>query len=132
MDIDASFMRCVGICEERGSGVDKVVFEGEFHQLPPPRWEASGHGFRAVLFAHKEFRKMDKDDRVHACYLHACLKHVMREEMTNTSLRERFGIEEKNSATASRIIAMALEAGVIKPFDLSQGKRNARYLPFWA
>ncbi len=29
----ASFMRRVGICEERGSGVDKVVFQTEFYQL---------------------------------------------------------------------------------------------------
>lgn len=128
----AAFMRRIGVCEERGSGVDKVVAQTEFYQLPPPRWETSGEAARAVLFAHKDFRDMDSDDRVHACYLHACLKHVMREEMTNTSLRERFGIDEKNSATASRIIGKALEAGVIKPFDPGQGKRNAKYVPFWA
>jgi predicted HTH transcriptional regulator len=75
---------------------------------------------------------MDKQERVHACYLHACLKYVMREQMTNTSLRERFGIEAKNSATASRIIRDALEANVIKPYDPEQSKKNARYLPHWA
>lgn len=128
----AAFMRRIGVCEERGSGVDKVVAESELYQLPPPRWETSGDASRAMLFAHKAFRDMDKEDKIHACYLHACLKHVMREEMTNTSLRERFGIDEKNSATASRIIGTALEAGVIKPFDPTQGKRNARYVPIWA
>ena len=128
----AGFMRRIGVCEERGSGVDKVVAESEFYQLPPPRWETSGDASRAIIFAHRDFRDMDKEDKIHACYLHACLKYVLREEMTNTSLRERFGIDEKNSATASRIIGMALEAGVIKPFDPSQGKRNARYVPSWA
>lgn len=48
----AAFMRRVGVCEERGSGVDKVVFETEFFQLQPPRWELSGGSFRAILFAH--------------------------------------------------------------------------------
>lgn len=128
----AAFMRRIGVCEERGSGVDKVVAETEFFQLPPPRWEISGETARAILFAPKDFKDMDKEDRIYACYLHACLKYVMREEMTNTSLRERFGIEERNSATASRIIAAAVEAGMVKPYDLKQGKRNARYVPAWA
>lgn len=128
----AAFMRRIGLCEERGSGVDKVVAETEFYQLPPPRWEISGEAFRAVMFAHKELNNMDKEDRIHACYLHACLKFVMRETMTNTTLRERFGIEERNSATASRVISTAVEAGVIKPYDPDQGKRNARYVPYWA
>ena len=75
---------------------------------------------------------MDQADRTHACYLHACPEYVMREEMTNTSLRARFGIDEKNSATASRIIGAALEADVIKILDPSQGKRNAKYVPIWA
>lgn len=128
----ASFMGRIGVCEERGSGVDKVVAESELYQLPPPRWETSGVASIAILFAHKDFRDMDKEDRVHACYLHACLRYVMREAMTNTSLRERFGIEERNMSQASRIIALAVEAEVIKPYDPSQGKRNAKYVPFWA
>lgn len=128
----ASFMRRVGICEERGSGVDKVVSETEFYQLPPPRWERPSGSLRVVLFAHRELNSMDKQERGHACYLHACLKYVLREQMTNTSLRERFGIEAKNSATASRIIRDALAAEVIKPYDPEQSKKNARYLPHWA
>lgn len=128
----AAFMRRIGLCEERGSGVDKVVAETELYQLPPPRWEKSGDAFRAIMFAHKDLNSMDKDDRVHACYLHACLRYVMRDSMTNTSLRERFGIDEKNSAIASRMIAAALDAGVVKPYDPAQGKRNARYVPYWA
>ncbi|WP_198928849.1 ATP-binding protein [Maricaulis sp. W15] len=128
----AAFMRRIGLCEERGSGVDKVVFETEFYQLPPPRWEVSEGAFRAVLFAHKDFKDMDREERVHACYLHACLKHVQREAMTNTSLRKRFGIAQKNSAQASRIIREAQDAGAIKPYDPEQGNRNARYVPFWA
>lgn len=127
----AAFMRRIGLCEERGSGVDKVVSETELYQLPPPRLEVSGDAFRAILFAHKEFRNMDRAERVHACYLHACLRYVMREEMTNSTVRERFGIDVKNSAQASRIIRDALDEGVIKPYDTSQGKRNARYVPAW-
>ncbi len=83
----AAFMRRIGICEERGSGVDKIVSETELYQLPSPRWEVSGDAFRAVLFAQRKFREMSRADRVHACYLHACLKYVSQGQMTNSSLR---------------------------------------------
>ena len=33
----AGLMRQLGVCEERGSGFDKVIFESEFYQLPPPK-----------------------------------------------------------------------------------------------
>ncbi len=128
----ASFMRRVGICEERGSGVDKVVFQTEFYQLPAPIFETAGDSTRAVLFAHKELREMDRADRSRACYLHACLRYVERNPMTNSSLRERFGIAEKNSSMASRIIREAMGDGLVKPYDPEQGKKYAKYLPFWA
>ena len=79
----ASFLRRVGICEERGSGVDKVVFQTEFYQLPAPIFETTEDATRAVLFAHKSFKDMARDDRVRACYLHACLRYVERNPMTN-------------------------------------------------
>lgn len=128
----ASLMRRAGICEERGSGVDKVVFQTEFYQLPAPIFETPEGSTRAVLFAHKTLNDMDRADRVRACYLHACLRYVERNPMTNSSLRERFGIEEKNSAIASRIIRDAVEDGRVKPYDPDQGKKYAKYLPFWA
>ncbi|MDA8153773.1 MAG: putative DNA binding domain-containing protein [Acidithiobacillus sp.] len=128
----ASFMRRIGVCEERGSGIDKVVFETEFYQLPAPLFEATDEHTRAVLFAHREFKEMDKADRVRACYLHACLRYVQRDYMTNTTLRERFGIDEKNSSMVSRIIRDALEAGLIRCHDETVGSRARKYLPIWA
>jgi ATP-dependent DNA helicase RecG len=128
----ASLMRRAGICDERGSGVDKVVFQTELYQLPAPIFETPEGNTRAVLFAHRKLNEMDRADRVRACYLHACLRYVERNPMTNSSLRDRFGIEEQNSAIASRIIRDAIEDGRIKPHDPDQGKKYAKYLPFWA
>lgn len=128
----ASFMRRVGICEERGTGIDKVVSATEFFQLPAPSFEAPEGNTRAVLFAHKELKDMDRTDRIRACYLHACLRFVERNPMTNSSLRERFGIVEHNSAIASRIIRDTSEDKLIKPYDPTQGKKYAKYVPFWA
>ena len=128
----ASFMRRIGVCEERGSGVDKVVFQTELYQLPAPLFETTDEHTRAVLFAHRELKSMEKADRVRACYLHACLRYVQRDYMTNTTLRQRFGIDEKNSATASRLIKEALEAGTIIPYDPLASRKYMKYLPWWA
>lgn len=128
----ASFMRRIGVCEERGSGIDKVVLQTELSQLPAPLFETTDEHTRAVLFAHREFREMSKEDRNRACYLHACLKYVQRNLMTNTTLRERFGIEAKNSAMASRIIRDTLAANLIRCHDGSVGSKARKYLPWWA
>ena len=128
----ASLMRRIGICEERGSGVDKVVFEAEFYQLPAPSFEVIGDSMRSTLFAPMPLTKMAKADRVRAVYLHACLRHVQRAAMSNTSLRERFGIEPKNSATASRLLKEALDAGVIRLIDPDAPPKLRRYVPEWA
>jgi len=128
----ASFMRRVGVCEERGSGVDKIVFQTELYQLPAPLIETAVDSTRVVLFAHRPLREMDRSDRTRACYLHACLRYVERNPMTNSSLRERLGISEPNKSMASRIMADAVKDGRIKPEDESQGKKYAKYIPFWA
>lgn len=128
----ASLMRRFRICEERGSGIDKVVFQVEMFQLPAPLFESPEGFTRAVLFAHKPLSAMDKAERVRACYLHACLRYVTREPMTNTSLRQRLGIDEKNIATASRLLGEAVESGLIVIADPEAGTRSRSYLPFWA
>ncbi|MFN0074265.1 MAG: ATP-binding protein, partial [Chloroflexota bacterium] len=89
----ASLMRRMGICEERGSGIDKAILAVELYQLPAPRFEAPMSSTRAVMFAHKSVRQMDRADRVRACYQHAVLRFIEREPMTNSSLRQRFGID---------------------------------------
>ncbi len=127
----ASFMRRIGVCEERGSGIDKVVFQTEFYQLPAPIFETTEEHTRAILFAYRELKDMDKTDRARACYLHACLRYVQHDYMTNTTLRGRFGIEDKNSATASRIIKDTLKAKLIRCYDDSVGNKAKKYLPWW-
>ena len=128
----ASLMRRMGICEERGSGVDKVVSQAEFYQLPAPAFEIVGDSTRSTLFAPRPLTQMDQADRVRAVYLHACLRYVQREFMTNSSLRERFGIDTKNSATASRLIKEALAAGVVRLRDPDAPPKLRRYVPEWA
>jgi ATP-dependent DNA helicase RecG len=125
-------MRRFRICEERGSGIDKVVFQIELFQLPAPLFEAPEGFTRAVLFAHKPLSDMGREERVRACYLHACLRHVMRQPVTNASIRARFGIDDRNAATASRLLGEAVEDGLINVSDPNSSNKMRSYLPFWA
>ena len=128
----ASLMRRVGICEERGSGVDKVVFQTELYQLPAPAFEVVGDSTRSTLFTPRPLMKMDPADRVRAVYLHACLRYVERDFMTNTTLRGRFGLDTKNSAVASRLIKEALTQKMIRLHDETAPPKYRKYVPIWA
>lgn len=100
----ASLMRRFGVCEERGSGVDKVVSQTELYQLPAPLFEVAGESTRAVLFSHRPLNRMDASDRIRACHLHACLKYASRDSLTNRSLRELRprAAEQRRRVTADR------------------------------
>lgn len=129
----ASFMRRINMCEERGSGIDKVILSIELYQLPAPDFRVVHDNTVSVLYGQRPFSQMDRRDRIRACYQHAGLRFVSNERMTNTSLRKRFAIEEKNYSIASRIIGMTLEEKLIKPLDPeSTSRKHASYVPFWA
>ncbi|HNN72227.1 MAG TPA: ATP-binding protein, partial [Ferruginibacter sp.] len=129
----ADLMRRLGFCEEKGSGLDKVIFNNELYQLPPINVIVAENRTRVTMYSYKTLNDLDKKEKIRACYQHACLKYVSNEKMTNQSLRDRFKIESHNYSIASRIIKDALEAGVIKDDDPeSRSRKYASYIPFWA
>jgi predicted HTH transcriptional regulator len=128
----ADLMRRMGICEAKGSGIDKVIKLAEEFQLPAPDFSASYHRTQVFIEGPKNFDDMDMKDRVRAAYQHAALKQVMREKMTNRSLRDRFNLPESKSAVVSQVIAAAIDAGLIKPDEsVGSSRKYARYLPSW-
>ena len=129
----ASMMRRMNICEERGSGVDRAIGCIELYQLPAPDFQEDEDFMRVTLFAHQSYSEMGREDRVRACYQHACLRYVCRESMTNASLRGRLGINDQNYPIASRIIGDTIEAGLIRLQDPeTRSNRTRRYVPYWA
>ncbi|MBO0351572.1 putative DNA binding domain-containing protein [Phormidium pseudopriestleyi FRX01] len=129
----ADIMRRFGICEEKGSGIDKVINAAELFQLPAPDFRVGDTRTTAVLFAHQNFADMSKTDRIRACYQHCCLLYVTNQRMSNQTLRERFRLSESQAATVSHIIGATKEASLIKTDESeSSSTRYARYLPFWA
>ena len=129
----ASVMRRANICEERGSGIDKVISMVESVQFPAPDFRVTEGSTVAVLLGPRDFSHMDRGDRIRACYQHACLCYVSGKRMTNATLRRRLGIKDSNYPMASRIIRDAVTAKLIKPHTRgSESKKDASYVPFWA
>lgn len=125
----AFLMRRANICEERGSGIDKVIAESELYQLPAPEFIEEANSTKVILYSPRSLRQMDKQGKIRACYQHACLKYVSGDFMTNQTLRERFNIDEKNYPIVSRIISDSVEARLIKSYDPENKSR--KYVPFW-
>ena len=129
----ADLMRRFGICEEKSSGIDRVVEAAELMQLPAPEFLTSHKRTIVVIYGARAFREMNGGDRVRACYQHCVLQYVLRKQMTNQSLRERFGLSEGSSNTISQIITAAMEQGLIKiDPNAPDSRRYARYIPVWA
>jgi len=129
----AGMMRRFRICEEKGSGIDKVIFNIELFQLPALDVQVQEKHTKVILYAYQKFADMDKKDRIRACYQHACLKFVTNNKMTNQSLRERFKIADENAAMVSRMIKDTFEAGLIKEEDPENKSRKfVKYIPIWA
>lgn len=128
----AALMRRLRMCEELGSGWDRMVIACEQAQLPAPKIETFADSSRVTLYAHKAFAEFSLEERLWACYLHACIQYVEGAYLTNRSLRERFGLTNSASAPISRLIKEAVQQNIIKPFDPTTAPRYMKYLPIWA
>ena len=132
-EVLANLMRLMGVCEERSSGVDKVVAFAEAGKMPAPEFRSDGSRTKAILFGRKSFSDMTPDERVRACYQHCCLLYVSNSSLSNRSLRERFALSAKEANTASEIISATIAADLIKLVPTATpSRRYARYNPFWA
>ncbi|MDR0185433.1 MULTISPECIES: ATP-binding protein [Prevotella] len=128
----AQTMYMLGICERRGSGIDRAVEAIEKMYLPAAKF-AKGESFtRVFLYPRKSISDMTKQEKVAACYQHACLMYEDSSPINNKSVRDRFEIDDKHSSVASRIIADTVEAGFIKISDENiKSKKYATYIPYY-
>lgn len=121
------------ICEERGSGLLKAGIEVELYGLPPIKFQPSPAAFKVTLFAPRSYAEMSPQERLDACYQHAVLKYYSGAAMTNTTLRERLKMAEKQRSMVSGVIQQALDLGRIKPSDPhNKSRKFAEYIPYWA
>jgi ATP-dependent DNA helicase RecG len=128
----ADLMRRMGMCEERGSGIDKVIDAAESLLLPAPAFRATQNRTIFTVYGPRDFEQMDREDRIRACYQHCALKWEMSDRMTNQSLRERFKLPEGKIHLVSEVISSTIEEGLIKRDERAGASRKfARYVPHW-
>ncbi len=120
------------ICEERGTGFQKVVKAIELFGMPPLQVTTHENAFSVTLSAPRKFADMATPERIEACYQHAVLQYLSSQTLTNTTLRERFKLHEKQRNTITNLIADAVDVGRIKRKDGSTGNKFAEYIPYWA
>jgi ATP-dependent DNA helicase RecG len=132
-EILAQAFRRYYICEERGSGFEKTVISIELYGLPPLKFEETENSFKVVLSAPKTFAEMTEQERIDACYQHAIIQYYGNGGMSNASLRQRFGMHDKQASQISRLIKDAIDIGKVKPKDPeSESKKFTIYIPYWA
>lgn len=122
----------LNICERRGSGVDRAVEAIEKMYLPAAKITKSEQHTRVFLFPKKELSEMTKQEKIAACYQHACLLYEDNKPINNQSIRERFKLDKNQSAIASRIISDTLETGLIKIANTDiMSRKYATYIPYY-
>lgn len=131
-EILAAAFRRYNICEERGSGFQKAVASIELYGLPPLKFSETENSFRVIMYSPRKFANMTPDERIEAAYQHSIIKYFSSGGMTNTSLRERFRMHEKQRPQVSLVIKEALRLGKIKPKDPNnESTKFAEYIPYW-
>lgn len=125
-------MRRFNLCEELGTGWDKIVTAVEAMQLPAPKMIRYEESTRVILYSSMPFSMISREEKLRAVYQHASIKYLQNEALTNKSLRERFGLADTYSASISRLIKEAIKEQVIKPLDESSSNKFIRYIPYWA
>jgi len=125
-----TLMRRMRLCEEQGSGLDKVIASVEVYQLPPPKFQAEADSMQVIIYAPRTFAEMTPEERIRACYQHAVLQWLSGKKMKNAGLCDRLGIEKSNAPQATKVINAALKESLIRPAEA--GRPRAGYVPIWA
>ena len=128
----AQMMFTLGVCERRGSGIDRAIAAVEEMFLPPVKFTKGEQHTRVFLYPQKSLKDMTKQEKISACYQHACLVYENGDRINNKSVRERFELSKNDSSVASRIISDTLESGLIKPAYIeTASKKYMTYIPYY-
>jgi ATP-dependent DNA helicase RecG len=119
--------------ETRGSGIDRALNELEAHQVAAPEFHTGTGSTRVVLFGRRKFEQMTTQERCWNAYLHCCLKYTVHSQLTNSSLRNRFGLPPAKAPAVSLVISEAIKLGFIKLDPRApRATKSARYIPAFA
>jgi len=129
----AGFMHKCNICEERGSGYEKIITATSKNNMPAPIIRNQSNQFtKVILLAQMPFDMLPKEDKIRTCYMQACLAYMEHSAISNADLRLVFGLSDEEMPKASRLIKDVVGKGLIKPLDANTAPRYMKYIPYWA
>ncbi|MDR2599995.1 MAG: putative DNA binding domain-containing protein [Oscillospiraceae bacterium] len=129
----AGFMRKCNICEERGSGYEKIITATSKNNMPAPIIRNQSNQFtKVIMLAQVPFEMLPKEDKIRTCYMQACLAYMEHSAISNADLRILFEISDAEIMKITRLIKDTIVAGLIKPVDINTAQRYMKYIPFWA
>ena len=126
-------MREMNMCENRGSGIQRLMSENEIHRRADPEFLVVGGLTKARITGKQNFTSLTLDERIWAVFMHASFRFESGSHMTNATFRERYGLTKARTTLVTNAINATLDVGMIKQYDeSSQSRRYAKYVPFWA
>ncbi|HCA74226.1 ATP-binding protein [Bifidobacterium sp. UBA6881] len=132
----AELSRRLHMCEEAGSGWDKIIDACETAHLPSPVVQQSGNAENSSMMVrlsrYRPYTELSPMERRDSCYWHACIQFANGMSLTNSSLRKRFGLDESYSSQISRLIRDCVNEGRVRPVDPEASKKRMEYIPSWA
>lgn len=129
----ARSMRRLGLCEELGTGWDKIVESCEDSLISAPEIVSNDYSTSVTMVHHRPFADMTSDEKIWSCYMHACIQYARNQRLTNGSLRVRFGLDASNASgvAISKLIRSARDRGLIQPYDVNTSSKKTSYIPYW-
>lgn len=127
----AAFLRRLHLCEERGSGFDRIEEGLARIHLPSVKVETGEDFTRIVLSWKSDSKDWDIDDRLRTVYYSTCLDYISGRPTTNATIRARLGLKEKDAPIVSRLVQKAVEDGLVRIQDPNAGARARKYIPYW-
>ena len=103
----ADIMRRFSICEEKSSGIDKVIEAVEAYQLPAPTFRAAFRRTEAILYGPKPFEEMDRGPACVPATNTAPFSMSCR-QITNQSLHERKSAAPRTGGGAQGLTPLAI------------------------
>jgi ATP-dependent DNA helicase RecG len=132
VDLSAK-MREMNMCENRGSGIQRLLSENEIHRRADPEFQVVSSLTKARITGKQNFTSLTLEERLWAVFMHTSFRYESGGYMTNATFRERYGLGKAKTALVTNAINTAIEAKMIRQYDeTSQSRRYAKYVPFWA
>ena len=129
----AGVMHKCNICEERGSGYEKIIKATSKNNMPAPIIRNQSDQFtKVILIVKTPYDMLSKEDKIRTCYMQACLAYMEHSTISNADLRMVFGLSDAEIMKITRLIKDTVTAGFIKPFEVNTAQRYMKYIPFWA